>query len=335
MPRELGPNQDLDQYRISDVIARSGMATVFAARDRESGEKVALKIPHLQFESDIVFRERFRREEEIGQRLQHPSVLRVLRPKDKSRVYIAMEFVPGERLRDLLARQHRLAIPFAVQLAMEIAEVLQYLHENGVVHRDLKPENVMLTPDGSIKLMDFGIAYDRTLRKMTWSGLSQTVGTPDYMPPEMAKGKRGEPRSDIYSLGVMLYEMLTGELPFHADNVYAAIRAKLEEDPRPPRELRPEIPPALEEVILRAMAREPHERYESALELREVLAHPQSVKITGLAARQNEKSRISPRLRKWLTLLGGLAIYALLFLAIRQLAHWSTSLRPVQPSQWR
>src|SRR5262249_35094531 len=153
MPRELGPNQDLDQYRISDVIARSGMATVFAARDRESGEKVALKIPHLQFESDIVFRERFRREEEIGQRLNHPSVLRVLRPKDKSRVYIAMEFVPGERLRDLLARQHRLAIPFAVKLAMQIAEVLQYLHENGVVHRDLKPENVMLTPDGSIKLM--------------------------------------------------------------------------------------------------------------------------------------------------------------------------------------
>jgi len=328
MPAELGPGQDLDQYRIDAVIARSGMATIFAARDHDSGEKVVLKIPHMQFESDIVFRERFHREEEIGQRLRHPAVVRVLHPREKSRVYMAMEFVPGERLRDLLGRQGRLPIPVAVKLAMQIAEVLEYLHENGVVHRDLKPENVMLMPDGSIKLMDFGIAYDLTLRKMTWSGLSQTVGTPDYMPPEMAKGKRGEPRSDIYSLGVMLYEMLTGELPFKAENVYAAIRAKLEDEPRPPRELRPEIPLGLEEVVLRAMAREPHDRYESALELREVLAHPQSVMITGLAARPREKSRLSPRLRKWVTLLGGIAVYALLFLAVRQLARWSASLAP-------
>jgi len=312
---EPAPGSTLDQYAIDDVIARGGMATIFRARDTSNGHVVALKVPLLEYASDLVFHERFRREEEIGQRLDHGSVIKVLHPREKSRLYLAMEYVDGELLRDRLRREGRLPIDEAVRIAIRIADVLLYLHGEGVVHRDLKPENIMLTADGGVKLMDFGIALDATLRKMTWSGLSQSVGTPDYMAPEQVAGKRGDGRTDLYALGAILYEMLTGQVPFPADNVYAAMRAKAEEHPRPPRELRPEIPPALEEVVLHALERSPHRRPESALELREALAHPASVIITGRASRRRRKARLP----LWMRALAAVAAYALLFWALSRL----------------
>src|SRR5690349_22730604 len=150
------PGDTLDQYQLLDVVARSGMATIFRARDLDDSHVVALKVPHLQYASDLVFHQRFQREEEIGQRLGHPGVIKVLRPREKSRLYLAMEFVEGELLRDRLRRERRLPIATAVDLAIQIADALVYLHEHGVVHRDLKPENIMITPDGRVKLMDFG-----------------------------------------------------------------------------------------------------------------------------------------------------------------------------------
>ena len=163
---EPAPGDIVDQYELADIIARSGMATIFRARDRENGHLVALKIPHLAYASDLVFHERFRREEEIGQRLDHPAIIKVLRPKRKSRLYLAMELVEGELLRERLRRETRLPVATAVAIALAIADALVYLHEHGVVHRDLKPENVMLRPDGGVKIMDFGIALDTTLRKV-------------------------------------------------------------------------------------------------------------------------------------------------------------------------
>src|SRR5215471_21586847 len=264
---ELAPGQTLDQYRLDEVIARSGMATIFAARDLQTGRPVVLKVHHLQYESDIVFHDRFRREEEIGLRLNHPAIIRAFQPKEKSRVYIVLEYVHGELLRARLKREGRLPIEEAVRIGIRIGDALRYLHDHDVVHRDLKPENIMLTLDGGVKLLDFGIALDTTLRKLTWSGLSQSVGTPDYMAPEQIKGKRGDARTDLYALGVILYEMLTGRVPFPAENMYAALRAKVEDDPVPPRDLRPEIPPELEEIILHAIEPEPHNRPQGAFEL--------------------------------------------------------------------
>jgi len=313
---EVIPGQALDQFQVDDVIARSGMATIFRARDTESGQPVVLKVPHIQFESDLVFHQRFEREEEIGLRLDHPGVVRMLKPKQKTRVYMAMELVDGEPLRELLRRQGRLPIAEAVAIATKIADVLLYLHEHGVIHRDLKPENVMLLPAGGVKIMDFGIAVDATQGRMTWGGLSQTMGTPDYMPPEQIKGQRGDARTDLYSLGCMLYEMLTGRVPFPAENVYAAMHAKAESMPPSPRALRPEISPELEELVLSLLERDPADRPESALEVREKLAHPLSIVLT------DRTHRSEPALPASARLAAGAIGLAALFGAFRALAGW-------------
>jgi eukaryotic-like serine/threonine-protein kinase len=293
---EVLPGQTLDQYQVEDVIARSGMATIFRARDLETGQTVVLKVPHIQFEADLVFHQRFQREEEIGLKLDHPGVIRVLRPREKSRVYIVMELVDGELLRDRLRRESPLRIPTAVDIATKIADVLVYLHEHHVIHRDLKPENVMLLPDGGVKLMDFGIAVDTTQGRLTWGGLSQSMGTPDYMAPEQIKGNRGDPRTDVYSLGCILYEMLTGRVPFPSENIYAAMHAKAESIATAPRGLRPEISPQLEEVVLSLLERDPANRPESALEVREKLAHPRSVVLTDRTQRPEPRLPAGARL---------------------------------------
>ena len=217
---ELTPGQMLDQYELLDSIANSGMAAIFRARDTEDGKIVAVKVPHLQYASDIVFHQRFLREEHIGLSLDHPGIIKVFRTKEKSRLYLVMEYSEGELLSKLIQMEHRLPVPTAVDFAVQLSDILIYLHDRNVVHRDLKPDNIMIMPGGRLKLIDFGIALDTALRKITWTGLSQPVGTPDYMAPEQIKGQRGSARTDIYSLGIILYEMLTGKTPFHGQNIY-------------------------------------------------------------------------------------------------------------------
>jgi serine/threonine-protein kinase len=267
----------LDQYELTELLARSGMASIFKATDTRSGQAVALKVPHLQYEADIAFYQRFEREEKIGQKLEHPNIVRVLQPEHKSRMYLVMEYAEGRSLRAIMGARKRLPMAEALDIARQVCRALVYMHQNGIVHRDLKPENLLLTEDGHVKLLDFGIAMDEAARRLTWAGLSATVGTPDYMAPEQVRGRRGDARTDVYALGTLLYEMLTGELPHTGANAHAIMRAKMDEDPRPPREILPDIDPKVEEIILRAIDRSPRERYPSAAEMLADLEDPSKV----------------------------------------------------------
>ncbi len=293
--REVAAGDRIDQYEVVESLARSGMASIFKARDTATGEMVALKVPHLQFESDVVFFERFQREEEIGQRLDHPNVIKFLRPRHKSRMYVAMELVEGQSLRALLGKP----LPYARALAIatQIAEALEHMHERGVVHRDMKPENVLLTPAGQVKIVDFGIALDQSSRRLTWVGLSNTIGTPDYIAPEQIGGRRGDARTDVYALGTILYEMLTGNLPFSGPNALAMMRAKTEDEPRPLTYFVPDVDPHLEAIVLKAIERVPRDRYQSASELLRDLRNPSAVPPRDpLAPRRRRIGRLPRRL---------------------------------------
>ena len=318
--REAAAGDVLDQYTLTELIARSGMASIFKAVDSADGATVALKIPHLQYESDVVFFERFQREEQIGQRLEHPGIIKVLIPGEKSRMYLAMEFVEGRTLRAVLAEARGpLPVPRALAIAIQLCEALAYLHERGVVHRDLKPENIHVTPDGSVKILDFGIALDKQARRITWTGLSSTIGTPDYMAPEQIGGRRGDARTDVYAVGTMLFELLTGQLPFAESDAFALMRAKTSDEPKLPSYYQPVIDRSLEAIVMRAIQRNPRDRYQKIADLLADLKNPGAVApFDPLAVRRASGVRLHSRFKVPLAvtaILAGLA--ALVWLSSR------------------
>jgi eukaryotic-like serine/threonine-protein kinase len=309
----LQPGEQLDHYRIESLVARSGMASIFRATDLNTGKPVALKIPHPEVESDPVFFDRFHRERDIGTKLDHPGVMKVLADPDRSQVYMAMEWVDGRLLRQILKEQGKLPPDRAIRIALGICDALEYIHSNGVVHRDLKPENIMVGPDDQIKLIDFGIAGQEGARRLTFAKLSQLLGTPDYISPEQVKGKRGDARSDIYALGVMLYEMLTGKVPFQGPNAFVIMNDRLLNNPVPPREIEPAISPQLQEIIYRALERDPKNRYGSARELAWDLTHQDQVGVADRAELRDWKHRRSPWHRRVLFYLMLAAIPVVIF----------------------
>jgi len=274
-----------DRFFIHEMISRSGMATIYRATDRQTKQMVAVKVPFMQFESDPGFFARFQREEEIGLKLNHPNVLKFIPAEKKSRPYIVTEYLRGYTLAHLLTSVRPMPVADALKLASRLCDTVAYLHEQGVIHRDLKPQNIMMCYDGTIRLMDFGIARGGEGRRITYTGFTPAMGTPDYMAPEQVKGKRGDARTDIYSLGAILYEMLTGHQPFEGENPLVIMNARLISDPVAPRKVNPELSPQIEEIILHAMERDPAKRYTSAAEMKADIDNPDAVTVTGRAER--------------------------------------------------
>ncbi len=309
----LETGETLDHYRIDAVIARTGMSVLYKATDEKTGRQVAVKVPQPEMEADPVLFERFKREEEIGQLLDHPGVVKTFNSEHRSRVYMVIEWVDGRLLRTLLNEEKKLPVERAVKIALGICDALDYMHKRGIVHRDLKPENVMVNDDDEIKLIDFGIAMKEDARRLTFVNLSATMGTPDYISPEQVKGQRGDQRSDIYAVGIMLYEMLTGRVPFVDDNPLAAMNERLLNDPTPPRDLNPEISPELEEILYRALERDPRHRYATAHEMAWDLEHQEQVGVEERGARGAGHGRRNGLNRKALLYVGLAAIPIALF----------------------
>ena len=274
------------RFEIYELIGRGGMGSVFKATDLTTGRPLAVKIPFFELESDPGFYSRFQREIEIGKRLDHPGILKVLTVEHPSRPYLAMEYLEGETLWDRLQRGRPLPTSKALRIAALVCESMEYMHDNGIVHRDLKPTNIMLCRDGSIRIMDFGIAMIGTMRRLTFTGFTGRLGTPHYMAPEQINGRRGDARTDVYSLGALLYEMTTGHAPFDEQNdLYAVMNARLVGDPVAPRVYNPKVAPEVEEITLHALARDPGDRYETAAAMKAELVAPERVRVTGRADR--------------------------------------------------
>ncbi len=288
----------LDHYQIEELVARSGMASIYRGTDTRTGRPVAIKVPHPEMECDPAFFERFQREAEIGAKLDHPGVMKVFVDEDRARIYMVMEWVDGQLLRRVMNEQRKFPAGRAVEIALRILDALGYIHSHGVAHRDLKPENVMIDPQDNIKLIDFGIAANAGARRITFAKLSNTMGTPDYISPEQVKGKRGDARSDLYALGVILYEMLTGKVPFQGENPFAVMNDRLLNNPIPPREADPSVSPQLQEIIYRALERDPAKRYQTAAEFARDLQHQDEVGVADRPEVRDWKRRRSPLVRR-------------------------------------
>jgi len=294
LPLKAKVGQTLDgRFLLNEEIGHGGMSTIFKAQDLQDENKpVVVKVALPAFSSGVGAWSMFQREEEIARQLDHPSILKFL-PLDtsKRRSYMVTEFVPGITLADRLVQQPLLPEAEAVSIASKVCEALEHVHEHGVVHYDLKPGNVMLCPDGSIRLIDFGLAHTAVTARFTLSGGVPPIGSSDYVAPEQIKRKRGRKSVDIYGVGTLLYEMLTGKTPFPGDDPFVVASARLLGDPPGPRSVNPAISRQVEEIVLKALRRDPAERYASAAAMKADLDHWEQVAVTGLSDRLQPVTR--------------------------------------------
>jgi len=275
------PGTNLDGFEIKEVIGHGAFSDVYLAVDPE-GRQVVLKCPHDAIMGDTSTFDRFRRELEIAKKLDHPGIQHSYDlGAHRSRPYLVMEYVEGETLRGLLNREKRLPTARAIVLTQQLAEAMAYAHSQGVYHRDLKPENLLITPEGRLVVTDFGIALLSGARRLTWRWLTSTVGTPDYMAPEQIQGKRGDARTDIYAIGIMLFEMLAEHVPWEGDNPLAVMQQHLSAPLPDLHAINSSVLPPLEAIVRKCLRKDPDERYQDAGELLHDLQHWQDLDLSG------------------------------------------------------
>jgi eukaryotic-like serine/threonine-protein kinase len=323
-------------------VGTGGMSSVYRAHDRLLERHVAIKVLHEQFTADGDYVERFRREARAVAQLSHPNIVTVIdRGEHDGRQFIVFEYVDGENVKALVEREGPLPEREAIGLALQIARALGFAHEQGLVHRDVKPQNVLLNDGGQAKVTDFGIARSLDVQ----GGLTQTgtvMGTSDYIAPEQARGSRVDAHSDIYSLGTVLYELLTGEVPFSGDNFVAVAMQHINQPPPSVRERRPELSPCVDAAVRRAMAKEPRDRFDSMDELcselsvclAELEGNGASTMVVA-PQRRRRKSRAArppvarPSVWPLIMLLAGLAVLAGILAAVFTFTDSSQKIRDV------
>jgi serine/threonine protein kinase len=274
----LQPGDTLDTFRIDRVLFSGAMALIYKASDVLTDETVALKVPLGDILNNPIQYYHYQNEERIGRTLDHPNIVGFLY-RNRSRQYIIEEYVDGKDLRSMAGNGRKMEFSRASPLVLQIAEALTYLHDRGIIHLDLKPENILITPENQVKILDFGLAFKKGLPDLLAEDFFLPHGTPYYIAPEQLVGHRREKRSDLYSLGILFYEMLTGSLPFPRSTKLSTTRRRLKNDAVPPRYHDPSITPQVQEIILKCLERQPENRYSSAAELADDLLNHENLPI--------------------------------------------------------
>ncbi|MDQ6748610.1 MAG: serine/threonine protein kinase [Candidatus Dormibacteraeota bacterium] len=309
------PGSTLDGFTVLDAIGHGAFSDVYLAED-PSGRKVVLKCPHDAILGDTSSFDRFRREMEIARKLDHPGIQRSYDlQQDRTRPYLVMEYVEGESLRELLHREKKLPTARAIDIVEKLAEAMGYAHSMGVYHRDLKPENILVTPDQRVVVTDFGIALMTGARRLTWRFLTSAVGTPDYMAPEQIQGKRGDARTDVYAMGIILFEMLTGHVPWEGDNPLAVMSQHINAPVPSLQHLNRDVLPPLEAVVRKSLRKDPEERYQGAGDLLHDLKHWQDLDLSEFVFTDEQPMRQDSERWVWIAVVllsvGFLAVTAL------------------------
>jgi len=312
------------RFLVREIIGRSGMATIYRAEDlQHGGRDVALKVPLMSVESDPVCFTRFRHEEEIGLKLAHPFLLKFYPVAgEKSRPYLVMEFLRGCTLAHLGHQARPLAEADALRIVALVAEAVGQMHDHGFIHRDLKPENIMLCCDRTLRVMDLGLASPPLRHRHVLAKLTPIFGTPEYMAPEQVEHGPIDERTDIYGLGAILYELLTGAVPFRHEDPWESAYQRTTGDPLAPRVVNPALSPQAEEIVLHALQRKPVDRYPSMAAFKADLDVPAQVMVTGYCHRLRPPRwklsfQATPVLSGLLLGLGAILFLVVLFLLLR------------------
>lgn len=312
-----------DRYQIQSYLARGGMSEIYRGFDLVERREVVIKIPDQTMLGDPAQYERFQREMEVMSRLNHPAVLKGLGSGTYNRIpYLVTEYIDGKSLRQMMDLTGTFPPEKALPILIKVAEGLAYCHENNVIHRDLKPENILLTIEGQPVIMDFGLALTEGAHRVTYSNLTATMGTPDYMAPEQIEGQRGDARTDIYALGTILFEMLSGRTPFTGDNQIAILNQHLNGTLPRLDLLNPAVSPNLAAVVAKSLSRQPERRYPDVKAFIHALTHLSEADLTVLDQKSSQKDNaglwqtLQPVLIA-LAILVGVALLALVLQSLR------------------